>query len=36
MKAKLLKLAVQAKGLLSLALASALAARVLAEPSDFG
>jgi uncharacterized membrane protein YhaH (DUF805 family) len=39
LKARLLKLAVQAKGLLSLAalaVASALAASVLAEPSDFG
>ncbi len=36
LKAKLLKLAVQAKGLLSLAAVSAFAARVLAEPGDFG
>jgi TctA family transporter len=36
LRAGLLKLAVQAKGLLSLALASALAASVLAEPGDLG
>ena len=36
MKARLLKLAVQAKGLLSLAVVSAYAARALAEPDDFG
>ena len=39
LKARLLKLAVQAKGLLSLAAlaaASALAASALAEPDDFG
>jgi TctA family transporter len=36
MKARRLKLEVRAKGLLSLALASALAASVLAEPGDFG
>jgi uncharacterized membrane protein YhaH (DUF805 family) len=36
LKAKLLKLAVQAKGLLSLAVVSAYAARALAEPGDFG
>jgi len=36
LKAGLLKLAVQAKGFLSLAVVSAYAARVLAEPGDFG
>jgi uncharacterized membrane protein YhaH (DUF805 family) len=36
LRARLLKLAVQAKGLLSLAVVSAYAARALAEPSDFG
>jgi uncharacterized membrane protein YhaH (DUF805 family) len=36
LRARLLKLAAQAKGLLSLAVVSAYAARVLAEPGDFG
>jgi H+/Cl- antiporter ClcA len=36
LRARLLKLAVQAKGLLSLAVVSAYATRVLAEPGDFG